>query len=110
MPDTSHNIRQLPIYRDAFTAGVDVGLAYALTALTTERRRQHQLGANTDSGSLTAACITYADGALLAVTKVVAADSDSDPRLARMRTVHLSDWGERFCLLHHQRPGPMSQP
>ena len=72
MTNITHDIRELPIYRDAFNAGVDVGLAYALTALTTERRRQHQLGANTDSGSLTAAVIANADGALLAVTKVVA--------------------------------------
>jgi hypothetical protein len=72
MTNITHDIRELPTYRDAFKAGVDVGLAYALTALTTERRRQHQLGANTDSESLTAACIAYADGPPLAVTKVVA--------------------------------------
>jgi hypothetical protein len=40
MPDTTHNIRQLPIYIEGFSAGQDVGLRIALDAITQERIRQ----------------------------------------------------------------------
>jgi len=60
-------IRVLPIYRDGFNAGQDLGLRIALDAITAERIRQERL----DSGSQ--ACRVYAEGALLAVAKVVAA-------------------------------------
>jgi hypothetical protein len=67
MPDTTANIRALPIYQLAFSAGIDLGLAIALHAITDERSHQERL---TD-GSPT--CRVYADGCLLAVSKSLAA-------------------------------------
>lgn len=68
-PDTTdRDITQLPIYRDGFNAGRDVGLRLALDALTAERIRQDRLAA---AGSRLEQ-IAYADGVLLAVAKVVA--------------------------------------
>jgi hypothetical protein len=63
-------IRALPIYREGFTAGRDVGLAIALAAITAERAHQERLASRPDSGS--PACRVYADGVLLAVAKVMA--------------------------------------
>ncbi len=63
-------IRELPIYRDGFSAGRDVGLAIALAAITAERAHQERLARHPDSGSHT--CRVYADGVLLAVAKVMA--------------------------------------
>jgi hypothetical protein len=66
----SHDpVRELPIYRDGFHAGRDVGLAIALAAITAERVHQERLARHPDSGS---ACRVYADGVLLAVAKAVA--------------------------------------
>ena len=61
--------REHPAYRDGHTAGVDVGLVIALTAISAERAHQERLARHPDSGS---ACRVYADGVLLAVAKVVA--------------------------------------
>jgi hypothetical protein len=63
-------IRQLPIYKAGLSAGQDIGLRIALDAITAERGRQERLGSSPDSGS--PACRVYADGALLAVSKVLA--------------------------------------
>jgi hypothetical protein len=63
----THEIRVLPLYRDGFRAGQDTGLRIALDALTAERGRQ----AETHPGS--PACRVYADGALLAVSRALAA-------------------------------------
>jgi hypothetical protein len=38
MPDTTHDIRALPIYRHGLTHGTDIGLAIALSAITSERQ------------------------------------------------------------------------
>jgi hypothetical protein len=62
--------RKLLLHRDGFSAGRDVGLAIALAAITAERADQERLARHPDSGSHT--CRVYADGALLAVAKVVA--------------------------------------
>jgi hypothetical protein len=65
----SNEIRQLPIYLDAFATGHDAGLVMALTAITAERVRQEQMAA--DPGS--EACRQYADGCLVSVSKQIAA-------------------------------------
>jgi hypothetical protein len=67
---THDPIRELPIYRDGFTASRNVGLAIALAAITAERAHQERLARHPDSGSH--ACRVYADGALLVVAKAVA--------------------------------------
>jgi hypothetical protein len=44
-------IRELPIYRDGFHAGRDVGLAIAVAAITAERAHQVRLARHPDPGS-----------------------------------------------------------
>ena len=66
----SPEIRALPIYQSGYLAGVDVGLFVALTAVNAERLHQERLGSADDAGS--PACRVYADGALLAVARVLA--------------------------------------
>jgi hypothetical protein len=39
-------IRQLPIYRAGYAAGVDVGLVYALGMIVVEQTRQHDAAVN----------------------------------------------------------------
>jgi hypothetical protein len=56
-------VRELPLYRDGFRVGQDTGLRIALDALTAERNRQ--VDTRPDSRA-------YADGCLLAVSKVLA--------------------------------------
>jgi hypothetical protein len=65
-------IAKLPIYQDGFARGRDVGLAIALTAITAERAHQERLGSQPDHPG-SPACRVYADGALHAVAKVLAA-------------------------------------
>jgi hypothetical protein len=62
--------RALPLYRDGFSAGRDVGLAIALAAITAERVHQERLARDPDARS--PACRVYADGVLLALAKVMA--------------------------------------
>jgi hypothetical protein len=62
-------IRELPIYRDGFHAGRDVGLAIAVAAITAERAHQVRLARHPDSGSHMR---VHADSVLLAVAKVMA--------------------------------------
>jgi hypothetical protein len=63
-------VQDLPIYRDGFHAGRDVGLAIALAAITAEGAHRERLATHPDSGSHT--CRVYAEGVLLTVTRVVA--------------------------------------
>jgi hypothetical protein len=63
-------IRKLPLWQDGFARGRDVGLAIALAALTAERGRQETLAA--DRVKRERGRYVYAEGVLLAVTKVVA--------------------------------------
>jgi hypothetical protein len=72
MTDPMTNIRQLPIYRDAFAEGVDLGTRQALDALTAERDRQERLATKRRAGSQVASRHTFAAGILLDVTKTVA--------------------------------------
>ena len=72
MTDTTHDIRSLPIYRDGFSAGQDVGLAIALDAITAERGHQERLGSQPDHPG-SPACRVYANGVLLTVSKTIAA-------------------------------------
>jgi hypothetical protein len=64
-------IAKLPIYRDGFARGRDVGLRLALDALTAERGRQEQLAAQHPESSLT---YVYAAGCLLDVSKMLATE------------------------------------
>lgn len=70
MSDRIAQVTALPIYRQGFGAGVDVGLRLALDALTLERIYQEQLATDPDSRS--AACREYTNARLLAVAKVIA--------------------------------------
>jgi hypothetical protein len=65
-------VASLPVYQDGMSAGVDVGLAIAMTAITNERIHQERMASRTDSGSPAAACIVYADGVLHEMSKVLA--------------------------------------
>jgi hypothetical protein len=66
-------LRELPIYRQGFDAGRDVGLRLALDALTAERVHQDELAAaEPDSGSPAAARLAYTAAVLFDVTEVVA--------------------------------------
>jgi hypothetical protein len=60
MPDTTHNIRALPIYVEGFNAGQDTGLRIALDAITAERIRQTHMQATHDAASPAAARHEYA--------------------------------------------------
>jgi hypothetical protein len=73
MPDTTANIRALPIYVEGFHDGQDTGLRIALDQLTSERIRQTQLQATYDAASPAAARHEYAAGRLLNVSKVIGA-------------------------------------
>ena len=66
----SPEIRELPLYLAGFSAGRDVGLAIALAALTAERGRQETMAA--DRVKRERGRYVYAEGVLLAVTRVVA--------------------------------------
>jgi len=71
-PNLPPGIRQLPIYREGFRAGVDAGLVYAMSAITAERGRQERLSdARSESGR--ASRHDFAVGCLLDVTHVLAA-------------------------------------
>jgi hypothetical protein len=70
--DTTHNIRQLPIYVEGFHDGQYVGLRIALDAITQERIRQTHMQATHDAASPAAARHEYA-AATVDVSKVVAA-------------------------------------
>jgi hypothetical protein len=72
MPDTTHNIRTLPIHVEGFHAGQDVGLRISLDAITHERIRQTQLQATHDAASPAAARHEYAAGRMLDVSKIIA--------------------------------------
>jgi hypothetical protein len=63
-------VRRLPIYLAVYDAGRDVGLRLALDALTAERGRQETMAA--DRVKRERGRYVYAEGVLLAVTKVVA--------------------------------------
>ena len=66
------NIRQLPIYKDAFAAGVDLGTRQALDAIEAERDRQDWLSQSLHAGSNIAARHAYASAILLGVARTVA--------------------------------------
>jgi hypothetical protein len=72
MPDTTHNIRALPIYVEGFNAGQDTGPRIALDAITQERIRQTQIQATHDAVSPAAARHEYAAGCLLDVSRIIA--------------------------------------
>jgi hypothetical protein len=63
-------IRKLPLWQDGFARGLDVGLVIALSAITSERAHQEQLGDRDDAGS--PAARVYADGVLSSVARVLA--------------------------------------
>jgi hypothetical protein len=73
MPDTTHNIRALPIYVEGFQDGQDVGLRIALDQLTQERIRQTHMQATHDAASPAAARHEYAAARLVDVSKVIGA-------------------------------------
>jgi hypothetical protein len=73
MPDTTANIRQLPIYVEGFNAGKDDGLRIALDAIGQERIRQSELQATDDTASPAAARHEYAAARLVEVSKVIGA-------------------------------------
>jgi hypothetical protein len=73
MPDTTHNIRALPIYVEGFHDGQDVGLRIALDQLTQERIRQTHMQATHDAASPAAARHEYAAARLVDVSKVIGA-------------------------------------
>ena len=71
-PSLIHDpIRKLPLWQDGYARGIDTGLVVALSAITAERAHQERLGSADDAGS--EAARVYADGALLAVARVLAA-------------------------------------
>jgi hypothetical protein len=68
-------IRELPIWQTAYLAGVDVGLAVALTALGAELAREDDRAAiavATDPHTSAAATHQYAGVRLLAVGQILA--------------------------------------
>jgi hypothetical protein len=73
MPDTTHNIRQLPLYQLGFHDGQDTGLRIALDAITHERIRQTHMQATHDAASPAAARHEYAAARLVDVSKVIGA-------------------------------------
>jgi hypothetical protein len=73
MPDTTANIRQLPIYVEGFHAGQDVGLRIALDAITQERIRQTLLQDTYPGSPAEAFRDAYAAARLGDVAKVIGA-------------------------------------
>jgi hypothetical protein len=73
MPDTTANIRNLPIYVEGIHDGQDVGLRIALDAITQERIRQTHMQATHDAASPAAARHEYAAARLVDVSKVIGA-------------------------------------
>jgi hypothetical protein len=74
MKQITPNERALPLYQAGLNAGTDVGLAFALTALTTERVREGEIQvAHTDPWSPIAARAAYAEASLHQVAMTVAA-------------------------------------
>jgi hypothetical protein len=73
MPDTTHNVRQLPIYVEGFNAGQDTGLRIALDAITQERIRQTHMQSTHDAASPAAARHEYTAARLVDVSKVIGA-------------------------------------
>lgn len=73
-PDS--DISQLPLYRDGYRAGVDVGLAIALNVITLERNSLADdiVIARTVSPQTGGAGLTLADARLLAVQRRLAAN------------------------------------
>jgi hypothetical protein len=70
----AHDPRHLPGYLGGMSLGVLTGLRLALEAHTRERIHQERLvAAHPDSKSTAAAPIAYADAALVATMKVIAA-------------------------------------
>jgi hypothetical protein len=68
-------IRQLPIYRDGYAAGVDVGLVYALNLIVAEMARQESAAivAGLTDPRQDAHTFEYAAGRLGAVARIVGA-------------------------------------
>jgi hypothetical protein len=73
MPDTTHNIRQLPIYQLGPHDGIHIGLRVALDAITQERIRQTNMQATHDAASPAVARHEYAAARLVDVSKVIGA-------------------------------------